>query len=198
MIKLSYLPLLIIFSLTLFGCASVDLATPGTTGPTLTGEAPSSTPAPVITTTSVITPTYEACAYMWASHDLTDLSKKVDTAFKAIDPNLIGSAYAYGEDCVYADGHSTFSAMETDFRAKVSVTDLQDEKTLGDWITKVMNVIVNLPPDGIQGPQPGRVDFEFDNSASVTLHVNVSIAKYKTQAAGLTGAELFKYFNNNP
>ena len=39
---------------------------------------------------------------------------------QAVDTNLTGNAYAYGENCVYADGHNTFAAMETDFRVKVT------------------------------------------------------------------------------
>jgi hypothetical protein len=136
---------------------------------------------------------------MWASHELPELSQKVEKSIQAVDPNLTGGAYAYGEDCVYADGHSTFSTMETDFKAKVSVNDLNDEKSLGDWIVRVMDVIVKLPADEFPGGQPGRVEFEFTKSASETLFLNVSIAKYQSQAAGLTGAEIFRLFkNNNP
>jgi hypothetical protein len=193
LMKPRYITPIILLSLTLFACASVSSVTPVTSGPTQIVEPGSTTPAPVITT-----PAYEGCAFMWASHDLPDLSQKVGSAFKVIDPNLTGSAYAYGEDCVYADGHSTFSTMETDFRVKVSVNDLQDEKSLGDWIFNVMVVITKLPAGEIPGPQPGRVEFQFSKSESETLNLSVSIAKFKSQAAGLTGAELFKLFNNNP
>ncbi len=114
------------------------------------------------------------------------------------DPNLTGSASAYGEDCTYADGHSTFSAMETDFQVKVTVPDLQDESSLGNWVIKAMDVINKLPPDELAGPQPGRVQFEFDKSASENLFLNVPIDVYRSQAAGLSGAEVFKLFNHNP
>ncbi len=193
LMKLRFITTLILLSLTLFACASAGSVTPVASGPTQIVEPASTTPTPVLTT-----PAYEGCAYMWASHDLPDLSQKVAAGLQAVDPNLTGSAYAYGEDCVYADGHSTFSAMETDYRVKVSVTDLQDEKSLGDWIFKVMDVITKLPAGETAGPQPGRVEFQFSKSESETLNLNVSIAKYKSQAAGLTGAELFKLFNNNP
>jgi hypothetical protein len=61
-----------------------------------------------------------------------------------------------------------------------------------------MDVITKLPSDELSGPQPGRVEFEFSKSESETRFLNVSIAKYKTQAAGLSGSELFKLFSNNP
>ena len=60
-------------------------------------------------------------------------------------------------------------AMETDFRVKVSVSDLKDEKALGDWIARVMGAITKLPADEIPGPQPGRVEFDFSKSETENL-----------------------------
>ena len=145
-----------------------------------------------------ITPTFGDCAYVWASQELPDISQKVYQALQAVDPNITGNAYAHGENCVYADGHSTFSAMETDFRVKISVQDLKDEKALGDWIARVMGVIANLPSDELSGPQPGRVEFAFSMSETENLFLNVSIAKYRKQPPGLTGSELYRILNNNP
>jgi hypothetical protein len=134
---------------------------------------------------------------MWASHDLPELSRKFAASLQSLDPALTGSAYAYGEDCVTGDGSSTFSAMETDFRVSVSVTDLHDEETLGGWVIRVMELIAQLPASELAGPQPGRVDFEFTKSPSETFFLHVSIAKYKSLAPGPSGTEIFKLFTNN-
>ena len=129
---------------------------------------------------------------------MPDLSQKVYDALQAVDTNLTGNAYAYGENCVDADGHNTFAAMETDFRVKVSVSDLKDEKALGDWIASAMGAIAKLPADEVPGPQPGRVEFDFSKSETENFFLNVPIAKYQKLAPGISGAELFRNFNNNP
>jgi hypothetical protein len=192
LMKLRSITPLIILSLFLFACAAVNSVPP------VSPEPPTTTPGISITTTVDISPTYEGCAFVEASQNLPDLSAKVVTLLQGVDPALTGSAYAYGENCLYADGHSTFSARETEFRVKVPVTDLKDEKSLGDWIARVMDVITRISPDELSGPQPGRVEFEFSKSESETLFLNVSISKYKSQASGLSGSELFKLFSNNP
>ncbi len=186
---------LFLLTLALSACASVNLVTPGAPGST---ELPSTTLDASSTTAPEITPTSESCAYVWASQELPDLSKKVYDALQAVDTNLTGNAYAYGENCVYADGHGTFAAMETDFRVKVSVTDLKDEKALGDWLSRAMGAITKLPSDEVPGPQPGRVEFDFSKSETENLFLNVPIAKYQKMAPGISGAELFRNFNNNP
>ena len=111
---------------------------------------------------------------------------------------MSGSAYAYGEDCVFADRQRAFSAMETDFRVKVKVRDLGDKKALGDWMAKALQVIVSLPADEISGPQLGRVEFEFDATRSENLFVNVPLDQYQHRARELRGAELFDFFYDNP
>jgi hypothetical protein len=196
--KQPYLAPFLVLSLALSACALANLATPGPSGPTQIVEPRSTTPVTPLTSTPEITPSSGNCAYMWASHALPDLSQKVADSLQALGPNVTGSAYAYGEDCVYADGHSTFSAMETDFRAKVTVDDLQDQGSLGDWVIRIMDVITKLPADELAGPQPGRVQFEFSNTASDSVFLNVPITDYQSQAAGLSGAEVFQLFNNNP
>ena len=55
----------------------------------------------------------------------------IDEEIRAIDPAASGNASYYGEDCVYADGHSTFSAMETDFYVRIPVDDLTNEEAFG-------------------------------------------------------------------
>lgn len=169
--------------------------------PTLTVSPATSTdtPTPFVTDTPVVVaPTFENCAFIWASQDLPDVSKKINEMLQAIDKNITASAYAYGESCVYADGHSTFGAMETDYRIKVEVKDIKDEKTLGDVIAKVMKEIVKIPLSDVQGPNPGRVEFSFHKSDTEQLSVNVQITQYLNDATKLTGVELFRFFHQNP
>ena len=185
-------------TLVLSACASLNTVTPSPSGSVPFVETLPITPGLSTTTTTDITPTSGSCAYIWASQELPDLSQKLYRALQAVDPSLTGTAYAYGENCVYADGHGTFSAMETDFRVKVSVSDLKDQKNLGDWIARVLDVITKLPSDEILGPQPGHVEFAFSRSETENLFLNVSIAKYQKRPSGLSGSELFKLFNHNP
>lgn len=187
----------LLFSLVLSACSALSPITPGPSPLTQTVEPGSPTPETSLTPGDPA-PADGPCAYMWASHELPELSRKVAASLQALDPALTGSAIAYGEDCVSASGSSSFSAMETDFRVSVSVTDLHDEETLGGWVLRVMEVITQLPASELAGPQPGRVDFEFTKSPSETFFLHVSIAKYKSLAPGLSGAEIFKLFNNNP
>jgi hypothetical protein len=152
------------------------------------------TPTEFVPTALPITPTYEGCAYVWGSQDLPELSRKLNASLQALSTDVSGLAYAYGENCVYGDGHSTFSAMETDFRVGVKVTSIKDEGTMGDWIRKVMQVIVDLPPDQLAGPNPGRVDFDFKQPDPAELFVTVPIQRYRAEADNLRGARLFQLF----
>ena len=168
-------------------------------------QPPTSTPRPLpvtpteyVPTPLPITPTYEGCAYAWASQDMPELSRKLNASLQNISMDVSGLAYAYGEDCVYGDGHSTFSALETDFRVGVKVSNAKDEDALGNWIAKVMTVILEIPPDQLQGPHAGRVDFDFKQPDPAEVFVTVPIDKYRLQASGLRGAALFRLFYNNP
>jgi hypothetical protein len=197
MMRKFILPCLVL-TLALSACTAVATAAPFTSDVTPAGGTPAGLVITPPVTSTEITPTFEGCAYVWASQELPSLSKNIYQALQGLDPNLTGNAYAYGENCVYADGRSTFGAMETDFRVKVKVPDLKDERSLGDRISQVMGVITHLPADQVPGGEPGRVEFDFSKSDTEDLLLNVSIAKYQQDAAGLSGAELFKLFNNNP
>lgn len=183
---------ILLLALSLTACNYVSTVTPATyQGGTPTFIAATATP------TADIPPTYEGCAYMWASQDLPALTQKVNDSLQALDKTVSASAYAYGENCVYADGHSTFGAMETDYRVNVEVRDIKDEKALGDMIAKVMGVIIKIPPADTAGPNPGRVEFSFRHGDDQTA-VNVQINQYIHDAASLKGAELYKFFHQNP
>ena len=97
-----------------------------------------------------------------------------------------------------ADGSRTFSAMETDFQIQVAVRDLSDKESLGNWIAKVMAVILALPTSDMQGPQSGRAEFEFHTANSESRRLNVGLDEYKSKGSGLSGARLFEAFEAAP
>jgi hypothetical protein len=152
------------------------------------------TPTEYVPTAPPVTPTYEGCAYVWGSQDLPELSRQLNASLQALSADLTGLAYAFGEDCVYGDGHSTFSAMETDFRVGIKVKTVRDEGALGDWIRKVMTIIQALPPDKLAGARPGRVDFDFKQPDPAEVLVSVPIEKYRAEADSLRGADLLHLF----
>lgn len=179
-----------ILAVTLSACASPSTPTMAPVSPTIP---PTETPTSIPDTSS----SFEPCGYMWASQDLPDVSTKVNDLLQAVDKNITASAYAYGENCVYADGHSTFGAMETDYRVKVEVKNIKDETALGNLIAKVMDVIVKIPLSEVKGPNPGRVEFAF-NHGTEQVNVVVQINVYTHDASNLKGDELFRFFHQNP
>ena len=91
-----------------------------------------------------------------------------------------------------ADGSvGGFSAMETDFNITLPVSDLTNELDLGEWIVKVMQVIQNIPPEQIAGPQPGRVSIIFQSNGDQKA-VNFSINQYQALAPGLSTSEIYQ------
>jgi hypothetical protein len=172
--------------------------------PTGPGVKPSASALPTATSTSTtppptVTPSGETpCSFVWATRDLPDLSERLAKELQSVDPAATGSAYSYGEDCVAADGTRTFSAMETDFQIRISVRDLSDKESLGNWIAKVMPVILGLPASDLQGPQPGRAEFEFRSANSDSRRLNVNIDAYEARSSGLVGARLFEMLDTLP
>ena len=87
--------------------------------------------------------------------------------------------------------------METDFRVGIQVVSVHDEYTLGDWIAKVMPIVLALPSDRLQGPQLGRVDFDFKQPDPGEVFVTVPIDKYRREAGKLRGAALLRLFSTS-
>jgi hypothetical protein len=170
---------------------------------TVTAPAPNSAPAVVASEAVIIEPpaaeesTPEQCAYVWTYRDAPDLSQKLDAAVKALHPNASGRAQFFGEDCVYADGRSTFGAMETDFYIRIPAGDLTDEETLGNRMAQVMPLAAEIPREEIQGNY-GFVEFWFEKTDAERVIVRVSIQKYMDEARDKTGAELFLMFADTP
>lgn len=133
----------------------------------------------------------QGCGYQWAYKDLPELSSDFLQSIQALQPEAQAVAFAFGEDCVHADGSATFIPMETDFNITFQVNDLSDEAVLGEWIVKVMQVIENIPPDQIIGPRPGRVSIIFQSNAEQT-GVSFYIDQYQALPVGLSNAEIYQ------
>ena len=94
---------------------------------------------------STITPDNESCGYQWAYKDLPELSNNFLQAVQQLQPSAQANAFAFGEDCIHADGHADFIAMETDFNITLQITDLTDANECGEWVVQIMQVITNIP-----------------------------------------------------
>ncbi len=184
------LSILLLIPLIVLGCSS-----PSAQGGSVVSLEATTTPSPAASTgeSGIL-----ACYYVWSTQELPALSETLDTALKSAVAGATGSAYAYGEDCVSANGSRQFTAMETDFRVRVQAGSLSDETQLGDSIAAVMQVIERIPKDQLVGPQAGRVDFEFYDANAESLRLSVEIARFDHEATGLHGADLFKLFHTGP
>ncbi len=143
------------------------------------------------TATSTLPSPYGNCAYQWAQEDLPELSREFQQAIQGLQPSAKANAFAFGEDCVYEDGHADFTAMETDFNITLQVNDLTDESNLGEWIVKVMQTVENIPKEKIVGPRPGRVSIVFQ-AGSEQKFVNFYIDQYQALPASLSAAQIYQ------
>jgi hypothetical protein len=137
-------------------------------------------------------PNPQDCGYQWANQDLPELSSSFQTAIQALQPEAQANAYAFGENCLRADGSiAGFGAMETDFNVTLNVNDLTNTSDLGSWIVKVMQVIEDIPPEQIVGPQPGRVSMIFQSNDDQKI-VNFYMNQYQALSSGLNNAEIYQ------
>lgn len=147
-------------------------------------------PASPTPTTSADAP--QNCGYQWAYQDLPALSGSLQQSVQEIQPGAQARAYAFGENCVLADGSiARFSAMETDFDIRLQVGDITDEASLGGWIVRMMEIIERIPADHIVGPRPGRVSITFEAAGEQSV-INFYINQYQELAAGLSHAEIYQ------
>lgn len=131
------------------------------------------------------------CSYQWAYQDLPELSSRFQQSIQTLQPQAQATAFAFGENCIRADGSSTFLPMETDFNITLQVSDLRDESALGEWIVKIMQVVTAVPPEQILGPRPGRVSL-FLQSGKDQQAINFYINQFQELPAGLSNAEIFQ------
>lgn len=132
------------------------------------------------------------CAYVWAYHDLPEISAELQAAVQAILPEASAHATAFGEDCIGADGGAVyFAAMETDFYIRIPVTDLNDDAALGNLIAQLLPVILDrFPLEHLQGPKEGFVEFAFFSGENQrVLRVPIPLAM-ELRGKGLNGTEL--------
>lgn len=130
---------------------------------------------------------------MWAYHDDPELSAKLDEVVRDLDSSANAHVQLFGEDCIYADGHSTFTTMETDFYVRLSVEDFSSEEALGNWIKQIMDFIIVLPEDEVQG-RKGFVEFSFNKNEDEHLIIRVGISNYLNSAADSDPLEVFQKF----
>jgi hypothetical protein len=147
--------------------------------------------------TEIAPPTEESCYYVWAYRDAYDLTEKLDASLKAINPEVDINATLFGEDCIHADGRSTFRVMQTDFYFRLSVDNATNDTVLGNWMALVLEEIVQLPREEIQGNY-GFVEFWFERGRTGTVLLRVPIEQYLDEAQGMRGAELFRKYYTQP
>jgi hypothetical protein len=137
-------------------------------------------------------PNPQDCGYQWANQDLPELSSSFQKSIQALQSEAQANAYAFGENCIRSDGSiAGFSAMETDFNITLQVNDLTNESDLGEWIVKVMQVILNISQDQIVGSQPGRVSITFQANADQKV-VNFYVNQYQALPPGLSSSEIYQ------
>lgn len=169
-----YRRLLLLGSLILSACATTFVS-------------PTALPQP-----SASPPGLEACGYQWANQELPELSARFQASIQEIQPEAQASAFAFGENCVRADGSiASFSAMETDFNILLRVEDLADESDLGEWIVKVMQVVEALPQEAIVGPRPGRVSITFQSEDEQSV-LHFYSDQYRQLPTGLSSLEIYR------
>jgi hypothetical protein len=174
----------LLFCSLILGACSTDVSSPQNVPSSTTGAS-----AALPTTVDPSTP--QECGYQWAYKDLPELSSSFHQYIQVLQPEAQASAFAFGENCVHADGSADFIAMETDFNVTLQVNDLSIASDLGEWIVKVMRVVEDIPPDQIVGPRPGRVSLRFQSNDNEQF-VNFYIDQYQSLPSGLNNAEIYQ------
>jgi hypothetical protein len=136
------------------------------------------------------------CAYQWAYQDIPELSNDFLASIRELQPEAQANAFIFGENCIRADGSSTFLPMETDFNITLQVNDLSNDADLGEWIVKVMEIIEAIPSARIVGPRPGRVSIIFQSSGE-QKGINFYIDQYRSLPSGLGSAEIYQTFQTS-
>jgi len=137
-------------------------------------------------------PNPQDCGYQWATQPLPELSSRLLVSLQALQPEAQADAYAFGENCMLADGSiGGFSAMETDFNITLQVNDLANESELGEWIVKIMQVIEDIPQEQIVGPQPGRVSMIFQSNGAQN-GFNFYVNQFQALPTGLSNSEIYQ------
>ena len=156
-------------------------------------------PRPATATATVTAPpTTDQCYYVWAYKDLPEASQQFQQMLQKAIPEATSSVYEYGENCVYADGHSTFGAMETDINITIPVDDLKDDKATSLSLEKVLPILAAFATDH-QSARIKQIEFRFhlklkDESRYVRFQLQVGLDAI---AKGLHGSALLEALNAN-
>lgn len=158
-----------------------------------------------LTASVTVTPTSELdsyvdtmCAFNWATKSLPKESALLQAAMRDAGILFITAfAEAFGEDCVTANNENLgFTTMETDFRFAFLVDNLVNTQQMGEVIYKVINLILDFPPDTFPGPKPGYIGIRFtDGNNDLNLWFLIDTAKNAIDQ-GKMGAELFQELNH--
>ncbi|RPI89872.1 MAG: hypothetical protein EHM40_19775 [Chloroflexi bacterium] len=144
------------------------------------------------TESTAVAPEPQDCGYQWTNQALPELSSSFQQSIQALYPEAQANAYAFGENCVRADGSiAGFTAMETDFNVSLQVDDLANESVLGKRIVQVMQVIEAIPTEQIAGPRPGRVSIVFQSSTAQGV-INFYITQYNELPSSFNYAEIYE------
>lgn len=149
------------------------------------------TPAIILTETPTLA--YEGCSFAWAYKDEPALTEKLDSAIQKLNAEATAIATLFGENCVQANGQASFLAMETNFTIRLPVEDLTQYEEFGNWITNVMQIILGIPQEEIQGNY-GVVEFWFEKNENEKITLRAPIWQYLNEAKDKSGVELFEYF----
>ena len=140
---------------------------------------------------------YGNCGYQWAQQGLPELSEEIQQAVQGLQSSAQANAFAFGENCIHADGHANFIAMETDFNITLQATNITDANECGEWVVKIMQVILDIPKDEIMGPRPGRVSMSFQ-AGSEQKNFNFYIDRYQALSTGLSNTEICTALQTQP
>jgi hypothetical protein len=123
---------------------------------------------------------YMECSWQWAYQDQPELQAALEAALTdaGIAYDSV-SVYAYGENCLDAQGEILrYAAMETDFDLTLLIEDLTDRAALADRLSEVLTLLVNeFPVSATPGPQPGYFSLMFlAGTDTLTVYVQQSTA----------------------
>ncbi len=147
----------------------------------------------IIVDESKLTSIYEGCGYMWAYHEDPEFSQKINDAVQALNPLASAKVQLFGEDCIYADGRSTFGVMETDFYIFLPVSDSTTEEYFGNWMKQVMTIIISVPKEEVQG-RKGFTEFSFIKNENEYITIRVDTNVYLNDPSEISDAEFFQKF----
>ena len=168
----------------------------------LTEQAPGNIP---VSPTS-LSPQFEPCGWMWATHFNPELSETLQAEFEGNASVFLARAESFGENCLNADGSiRRFIERQTDFRIFIRIdvphNDIAAAQVALEPIMKdIFEVLANYPPDETAGPQPGIITLEVSvrngpTDGGYLLQVDY-IQAMDVLAQRLSGAAFFEALGN--